>query len=125
MARGHSCFLSSHGEIKCVGVNDAGALGYEDDVDKGLNPMDMGDNLDVVNLGTDFLAKRFSLSGMGADHTCAADANAIDSHTQWKCWGFNTFGQLGYGDTFQRYVQSVIVFSACNSRRVITWDLCS
>lgn len=54
----------------------------------------MGDALGTVNLGTGRTAKRL-VSGSG--HNCAIlDNNSV------KCWGLNTAGQLGLGDTNDR-----------------------
>jgi alpha-tubulin suppressor-like RCC1 family protein len=54
----------------------------------------MGDNLPTVNLGTGRTATAITA---GDYHTCALlDNRAV------KCWGFNRFGQLGYGDQDSR-----------------------
>ena len=52
----------------------------------------MGDNLLAVDLGT--TAKAISA---GDSHTCA-----ILDNSQVKCWGDNTYGQLGQGDNINR-----------------------
>jgi alpha-tubulin suppressor-like RCC1 family protein len=52
----------------------------------------MGDNLLAVDLGT--TAKAISA---GDSHTCA-----ILDNSQVKCWGDNTYGQLGQGDEINR-----------------------
>ena len=52
---------------------------------------EMGDNLSAVDLGT---GRTATAIGAGAFHTCAILDNA-----SVKCWGENTNGQLGYGNT--------------------------
>jgi alpha-tubulin suppressor-like RCC1 family protein len=54
----------------------------------------MGDALPVVDLGTGRHAVQLSL---GNTDTCAV----LDNGTL-KCWGANSFGQAGTGDTVQR-----------------------
>ena len=49
----------------------------------------MGPNLPVVNLGT---GRTVVTMALGARHTCA-----LLDHGQMKCWGDNTYGQLGVG----------------------------
>ncbi len=51
----------------------------------------MGDFLAPVDLGAGRTATAITA---GDFHTCALLDNGIV-----KCWGFNAFGQLGYGDT--------------------------
>ena len=55
---------------------------------------EMGNNLTAINLGTGRTAT--SIHAIG-NHTCA-----ILDDTSLKCWGQNTYGQLGYGDTNSR-----------------------
>ena len=54
----------------------------------------MGDNLPAVNLGTGRTATAITA---GNSHTCAV----LDNGTV-KCWGYNSDGQLGLGDTTDR-----------------------
>ena len=54
----------------------------------------MGDNLPAVDLGSDRTSK---VIAAGYAHTCAILDNAYV-----KCWGSNTSGQLGLGDTNKR-----------------------
>ena len=54
----------------------------------------MGDNLPIVNLGTDFVGVDLAVMNCG---TCV-----LSSTAQVKCFGRNNQGQLGYGDTTTR-----------------------
>src|SRR3569623_1101895 len=54
----------------------------------------MVDALPVINLGAGRTALQFAA---GFHHTCAL----LDTH-QVKCWGANSYGQLGLGDTATR-----------------------
>ena len=67
-------------------------LGLGHTNNRGDNSSFMGDNLLAVDLGT--TAKGISA---GDSHTCAILDNA-----QVKCWGDNTYGQLGQGDNSNR-----------------------
>jgi alpha-tubulin suppressor-like RCC1 family protein len=90
MGGDHTCALLDNGTIKCWGSNGSGELGLGDTVDRGLDLNGMGDNLPAVNLGSGRTAK---LVVAGDLHTCALldDASV-------KCWGDNTWGQLGQED---------------------------
>jgi alpha-tubulin suppressor-like RCC1 family protein len=49
----HACaVLETTGAVKCWGANGEGQLGVGDVQSRGLSPEDMGDNLEVVDLGT-------------------------------------------------------------------------
>lgn len=90
----HTCALLDNDSVKCWGKNSAGQLGLGDMDDRGDGAGEMGDALGTVNLGTGRTAKRL-VSGSG--HNCAIlDNNSV------KCWGLNTAGQLGLGDTNDR-----------------------
>jgi len=85
----HSCAVLDNAAIKCWGVNGEGQLGQGDRVDRGASLNDMGDNLPQVNLGTGARALEVTC---GKDFTCARlEGGAV------KCWGANTYGQLGMG----------------------------
>eukprot|EP01083_Nonionella_stella_P198960 730038_1 len=90
----HTCALSDNNAIKCWGYNSYGRLGYGDTINRGDNANEMGDYLPQVDLGVNFNVTQIVA---GYYHTCAlSDNNAI------KCWGRNSFGQLGYGDAINR-----------------------
>ena len=90
----HTCVLLTNNQVKCWGGNNGGQLGQGDNVTRGDLPGEMGDDLPAVDLGTGRSAKAIAAGG---DFTCAIlDTNQV------KCWGANTRGQLGLGDTAGR-----------------------
>ncbi|CAN0012174.1 unnamed protein product, partial [Ectocarpus fasciculatus] len=74
---------------KCWGENYWGQVGQNDSITRGEKASDMGDNLPAVPLGS-FEATSVA---SGSDFNCAL---AVGGDV--KCWGRNTFGQLGLGD---------------------------
>jgi alpha-tubulin suppressor-like RCC1 family protein len=91
---GQTCALLDDGSVKCWGDNDKGRLGQGDQADRGDEPGEMGDSLLPVALGTDRTATAIST---GYGHVCAI----LDDDTL-KCWGENSEGRLGLGDTNHR-----------------------
>jgi alpha-tubulin suppressor-like RCC1 family protein len=90
----HSCAILDNSQVKCWGQNTYGQLGIGDTAHRGDAASEMGDSLPTVSLGTGRTATQL---GAGAFYTCALLDNA-----QVKCWGSNTYGQLGLGDTSTR-----------------------
>jgi alpha-tubulin suppressor-like RCC1 family protein len=90
----HACALLDNNTIKCWGGNGSGQLGLGDTNSRGDNPNELGNALPAVNLGTGRTAK--AVYG-GYHKTCAL----LDNDTL-KCWGWNSSGQLGQGDTIDR-----------------------
>ncbi|GHP08360.1 hypothetical protein PPROV_000709900 [Pycnococcus provasolii] len=90
----HTCAILDNDKLKCWGSNSYGRLGYGDTTMRGAGPNDMGDNLLYVDLGTGRTVKQISA---GSVHTCAI----LDDY-KLKCWGWNEYGRLGYGDTTTR-----------------------
>ena len=93
----HNCALLDNSSIKCWGSNNAGQLGLGDTNNRGADPDggdQMGDNLLSVDLGTGRTARGITA---GDNQTCAILDNALI-----KCWGSNTAGQLGLGNTSNR-----------------------
>ena len=88
----HSCALLNNGQVKCWGRNNAGQSGQGHRL---YFVSRMGDELPVVDFGTDLTAKTLV---SGAQHTCA-----LLNDGQVKCWGHNGDGQLGLGVT-ERYI---------------------
>lgn len=96
--RGHTCAVLNNHMLKCWGWNRNGVLGYGDLVDRGSRLEDMGDNLPEVALGTG-PGQKVVLVSCSKDDVCA-----LLNDTGVKCWGSNSYGQLGlensltYGD---------------------------
>jgi alpha-tubulin suppressor-like RCC1 family protein len=89
-----TCALLIDGGLKCWGYNYNGQLGLGDMMTRGVTPGEMGDNLPRVNLGS---GRTATLVDLGGAHACALlDNGAV------KCWGGNSNGQLGLGDTRDR-----------------------
>ena len=89
----NGCTILDNGALKCWGYNVTGRLGLGDDASRGDHPNEMGDSLPEVSLGTGVRATSIEMSR----HACA-----ILTDDTIKCWGSNTFGQLGLGDTLNR-----------------------
>ena len=94
----HNCAILDNSSIKCWGSNNAGQLGLGDSNNRGdldsLGQSEMGDNLPVVDLGAGRTARAITA---GDNQTCTILDNAAI-----KCWGSNTAGELGLGDTNNR-----------------------
>eukprot|EP00798_Chlamydomonas_sp_ICE-L_P021652 gene21652-28665_t len=87
----HTCALLDNGKLKCWGRNDDGQLGLGDNE---THVGDVGDALPYVDLGTN---RNATAIAAGIAHTCA-----ILDGGQLKCWGLNSHGQLGLGDSVSR-----------------------
>lgn len=94
----HNCIILSKPtldaqKIKCWGTNEDYELGYGalfgSDFNRGDAEGEMGDNLPLVDLGTESRVKQLAL---GNAHTCALLTNDA-----LKCFGANQIGQLGLG----------------------------
>ena len=80
-----SCVRSMSGKMKCFGDNGHGRCGRNNSVNKiGVTSDSMGDNLPVLDLGTDFDASAMA-HGSVAEFNCAADLNFNE---RWRCWGY-------------------------------------
>jgi cysteine-rich repeat protein len=90
---GHTCALLSEGVVKCWGYNSDGQLGLGGTDNRGDQPDEMGQNLPVVNLDASEMVVAIAT---GYYHMCVLTGGAV------KCWGDNSNGQLGLGDTISR-----------------------
>lgn len=81
----HTCVLLDTGSVRCWGWNERGQLGYghtnnvgDDELPSSAGDVDVGGT--VIQLTS------------GHYHTCALlDTGSV------RCWGWNEYGQLGYG----------------------------
>jgi len=85
----HTCVRLQSGDVRCWGYNYYGQLGYGNQNNlgdkQGETPNTFA-NVDVGGPVTQLAAGRL--------HTCALlEAGTV------RCWGDNTYGQLGYGNT--------------------------
>jgi alpha-tubulin suppressor-like RCC1 family protein len=90
----HTCALLTDGQIKCWGLNSSGQLGLGNTLSRGLQESHMGDNLAVVSVSSSEKAVHII---SGSAHNCVI----LDSG-KVKCWGENTYGQLGIGASGNR-----------------------
>jgi Regulator of Chromosome Condensation (RCC1) repeat protein/regulator of chromosome condensation (RCC1) repeat-containing protein len=87
LGESHTCALLDDGGVNCWGRNEFGQLGYghvnvigDNEFPSASSPLDLG-------------GKATQLSA-GSNHTCAVlEGGAV------RCWGQNSSGQLGTGDT--------------------------
>lgn len=85
------CALLESEDLKCWGRNASGQLGLNDTHHRGDAPGEMGASLPVVNLGP---GRKVRAYAAGYTHACAR----LDDGTV-KCWGGESEGGTGYGDT--------------------------
>jgi cysteine-rich repeat protein len=83
----HSCARQADGGVRCWGYNSSGWLGYGHKLNIGDQQGEMPSPL--VDVGGPVAAL-----AAGAEHTCAL----MQTGTV-RCWGMNTYGQLGIGTT--------------------------
>ncbi|MES2854872.1 MAG: hypothetical protein V4692_03360, partial [Bdellovibrionota bacterium] len=99
---GHNCFMNPMtGSVKCWGDNTYGQLGLEDVTSRGMVPNDMGPNLPVLRFGTYTAGPsnrpaKASYIAAGGSHNCAITELGV------RCWGRNSFAQLGTGTLLNR-----------------------
>ena len=89
----HTCAILDNSSIKCWGFNASGQLG-QGNPSTVWRSIDLGDSLLAVDLGAGRTVRAIAA---GDNHTCAILDNALI-----KCWGSNTAGQLGLGNTSNR-----------------------
>ena len=85
----HTCAVSE-GDVLCWGLNDSGQLG-DGTTETKLAPVDV-----CASGPADCKVSHVTLMAAGSSHTCAIDG--IVTRTV-VCWGENSGGQLGNGDT--------------------------
>jgi len=100
----HTCVILDNFTVKCWGNNLSGQLGLGDTANRGDGPDEMGDTLPAVDLGVDVDGNPLQAVAIsaGAFHTCAVLNDKAAEQSLVKCWGDNSSGQLGLGDTANR-----------------------
>ena len=82
----HTCAVMTSGSVRCWGRNESGEVGFSRlAASRRLTPFEVPGLSGVTAVTT------------GLTHTCA-----ITSAGGAKCWGSNTYGELGDGTTVQR-----------------------
>eukprot|EP00971_Amphidinium_carterae_P184020 3653455-Amphidinium_carterae.1 len=91
-SEGHSCVLCDSGSVKCWGGSQESCQ----ETAHGSSPGTMGNNLPTLSFGTGKIVVAVSASD---GHTCV-----LLSDETVRCCGDNSYGELGYGDTTDRYL---------------------
>ncbi len=88
--REHTCAILDNTYLKCWGL----LTSYEHDYVLGIGNGEMGNNLPVVDLGTN------AVPAMVIGGDAFGCVQLLDGRI--KCWGFNAVGTLGSGDGLER-----------------------
>lgn len=91
-----ACVVLNGGGVRCWGAGDYGELGQGDTVHRAIDDAHKNEiaSIPLVDLGTGRSAVKVTA---GIQHICALlDDGGV------KCWGNNSYGQLGLGDNFPR-----------------------
>ena len=103
--RHHACAILDNGEVKCWGGNFHGALG------DGSTTATYAPNSTAIDLGTSRTAVAISSGEM---FTCA-----ILDNGESKCWGLNTYGQLGDGSSTSIYAPNSTAINLGTGRTAV------
>lgn len=87
----HACVIMDDGNVRCWGRGLDGRLGYGNVTSVGMTPATTPDTAGPVALGAG--RKAIDIAA-GADFTCV-----ILDDGKVRCWGDNTYGKLGLGNT--------------------------
>ena len=94
LGRSHTCAsLLENGLVKCWGYSENGESGLASRKTRGDDPREMGTNLPHLYFRHRQLRTAFLTAG--GSHNCI-----IFNLGGLKCWGANSFGQLGRGHTY-------------------------
>ncbi|CAM9344978.1 unnamed protein product, partial [Laminaria digitata] len=94
----HTAILTSAGELYCFGNNRSGALGLAGHANEGPPIVES-----TPKLVSSLQGKKIVQIGCGLQHTVALTASG-----SVYCWGENGRGQLGTGDTLNRYTPALV-----------------
>ncbi len=90
--RGHTCVLLENNSIKCWGSSESGQLGFGNTDNIGNN--ELPSSVGAVEVNTDATQGKIIQVFSARSHNCV-----LFESDNIKCWGLNTAGQLGYGNT--------------------------
>jgi len=93
----HTCVYSEDSLVYCFGNNEHGQLGYGDTKMRGGIPRDI---INPIPVAINHISQ--ISSGSSSNHTCIYVSSGSFITSGAKCWGINSEGQLGYGDTNNR-----------------------
>ena len=82
----HTCVVLVNGAVWCWGDNSSGQLGINSSVTNKITP--------TIVVGLDGIAVISTHVASATSHTCARIQSG-----GLRCWGYNFYGALGYGDT--------------------------
>jgi len=102
----HTCVVTSDGTIECWGQNDFGQLGrgFKCPYGSYANGCNGDFAVTLPGLVTNSSEFGFVQVSVGDTHTCGLLANGTA-----MCWGSNADGQLGVGNTVDRFVPTFTV----------------
>ena len=95
----HSCAVLSNGTVKCWGMNSYGSLGNGTTSSIGIHTP-----VSVLGISTAIAVTA------GSSHTCA-----LLSDGTMKCWGSNTYGELGDGTTSSTGIPTPVFVSGIST----------
>jgi alpha-tubulin suppressor-like RCC1 family protein len=100
---GHTCGVTTAGQVYCWGLNDEGQVGEDWEKNLGVNePRRLPGSQFWVEVSA------------GHDHSCG-----LTSAGEAWCWGDNSAGHLGSGDTFNKSFQPLRVAASESLTTVI------
>jgi alpha-tubulin suppressor-like RCC1 family protein len=104
---GHTCVLSAGGAVECWGNNEFGQLGYGQEADLRLTPVDVLDMQSGI----------IGLSAAGGQSCALSIGGSV------RCWGNNKYGQLGDGTGVARNAPVAVDGLAQGVARVVAgWN---
>jgi alpha-tubulin suppressor-like RCC1 family protein len=96
---GHTCARVASGRVRCWGSNASGQIGLG--LSSDFPTADVGDSSEEMTTYNNYVdlgaTQTVTALSAGTSHTCA-----ILTGGTVKCWGLNSSGQLGQGDTADR-----------------------
>ncbi|MEE2625606.1 MAG: hypothetical protein VYD50_05060, partial [Candidatus Thermoplasmatota archaeon] len=96
LGEGMTCAILDDASLACWGYGGNGRLGSESDTNEGDDPSEVGDDLNIVDLGTGL---SIIAMDVGVGTTCAILEDPADTtNDTMKCWGKGIHGVLGNED---------------------------